>query len=398
MRWPVGREQTGRASAALLAGLILAATACSRGPASAAPVGRTMPIAGSGAALEVVASGLQDPLEAQAPAGDPRLFIVEQAGRIRVVKNGRLLPTPFLDLTRQVSYGGERGLLGLAFHPAYARNGFFYVNYTNKNGDTHVERYRVGRDPDVADPSSRKLVIEVDQPYSNHNGGCLRFGPDGMLYIGMGDGGSAGDPHRNGQNRQSLLGKLLRLDVDHGEPYAIPRDNPYAQGGGRGEVWAIGLRNPWRFSFDPPSKLLVIADVGQNKWEEIDAVDSRRAGLNYGWNRYEGSHCFHPPCEPAGMIGPAIEYPHSDGCSVCGGYVYRGRAIPGWSGRYLYADYCRDWLRSCRWENGRAVDAREWRLPHMGAVLSFGQGSDGELYLCCNDGIVYRFVPTRSGG
>jgi glucose/arabinose dehydrogenase len=316
-----------RAGAVLLAGMILATNACSRGPASAAPVGRTMAIPGSGAALAVVAGGLQDPLEAQAPPGDPRLFIVEQAGRIRVLEGGRLLPTPFLDLTRQVSYGGERGLLGLAFHPAYARNGFFYVNYTDKKGDTRVERYHVSRDPGVADPASRTLVLEVDQPYSNHNGGCLRFGPDGMLYIGMGDGGSGGDPHGNGQNRQALLGKLLRLDVDHAQPYSIPADNPYAHGGGRGEIWAFGLRNPWRFSFDPPSRLLVIADVGQNKWEEIDAVDARRAGLNYGWNRYEGTHCYLTPCDPAGVTAPVIEYSHSDGCSVCGGYVYRGRAI-----------------------------------------------------------------------
>jgi glucose/arabinose dehydrogenase len=383
--------------AVLIAALILGVAACSRGPASAAPVGRTMAIPGSGAALAVVAGGLQDPLEAQSPPGDPRLFIVEQAGRIRVLEDGHLLPAPFLDLTRQVSYGGERGLLGLAFSPAYARDGFFYVNYTNKHGDTHVERYHVSRDPDVADPASRTLVLEVDQPYANHNGGCLRFGPDGMLYIGMGDGGSGGDPHGNGQNRQALLGKLLRLDVDHGQPYSIPADNPYAHGGGRGEIWAIGMRNPWRFAFDPPAGLLVIADVGQNKWEEIDVVDSKRAGLDYGWNRYEGTHCYLTPCDPAGVTQPVIEYSHSDGCSVIGGYVYRGHAITGWSARYLYVDYCRDWLRSCRFENGGAVDAKEWRLPHMGAVLSFGQDSRGELYLCCNDGNVYRFVPAAPG-
>jgi glucose/arabinose dehydrogenase len=246
----------------------------------------------------------------------------------------------------------------------------------------------------VADPASGKLVLAVDQPYSNHNGGCLRFGEDGMLYVGMGDGGSGGDPHGNGQNRGVLLAKLLRLDVDGGDPYAIPPDNPWAgRPGVRGEIWALGLRNPWRFCFDPPEHRLVIADVGQNHWEEIDVVDSRRGGLNYGWNHFEGSHCFHPPCDPAGMTAPAIEYDHADGCSVIGGYVYRGRAIPSWTGRYLYADYCRGWLRSCLFANGRATEPRAWRLPRLGAVLSFGQGSDGELYLCSSDGNVYRFVP-----
>ena len=373
---------------ALLGGTPSACAPRAGGPPAAAP------IPGSGAGLERVASGLEDPLEAQSPAGDPRLFIVEQAGRIRVLKDGRLLPRPFLDLSRMVSYGGERGLLGLAFHPGYARNGFFFVNYTDRAGDTRVERYRVSRDRDVADPGSRELVLGVRQPYSNHNGGCLRFGEDGMLYVGMGDGGSEGDPHGYGQDRGVLLGKLLRLDVDSGKPYSIPRDNPFAgRAGMRGEIWAWGLRNPWRFCFDRQAHRLVIADVGQNKWEEIDVADWRTPGLNYGWNRYEGSHCYRPPCDPEGVAMPALEYDHRQGCSVIGGYVYRGRALPGWVGRYFYADYCRNWLRSCRFVGGRAAAPEEWRLPHIGAVLSFGQDSAGELYLCCNDGDVYRFVP-----
>jgi glucose/arabinose dehydrogenase len=388
-----GWRATGTGRIAALAALVLATGACTRGPASAAP-GAVREIPGSGAGLTVVASGLKDPLEAQAPRGDARLFIVEQAGRIRVVQDGRLLERPFLDLTNEVSYGGERGLLGLAFHPSFAQNGFFYVNYTNRSGDTRVVRYRVSGDPNVADAASAHLVLAVDQPFSNHNGGCLRFGEDGKLYVGMGDGGSGGDPQGNGQNRDVLLAKLLRLDVDGGDPYAIPPDNPYAgRAGMRGEIWAYGLRNPWRFCFDPGAHQLVIADVGQNHWEEIDVADARRGGLDYGWSRYEGSHCYHPPCDPGGMTMPAIEYDHSQGCSVIGGFVYRGRAIPSWVGRYVYADYCQSWLRSCRFANGRATDPRQWRLPRLGAVLSFGEDGAGELYLCCNDGNVYRFTP-----
>lgn len=244
--------------------------------ACAAPPSAETWTAVNGLRATVVAQGLEAPLFLTAPAGDPRLFVVEQPGRIRIVKSGRLLPVPFLDVSGRISAGGERGLLGLAFHPDYAKNGFFFVNFTDRNGDTHVERFHVGDHPDRADPASARLVLQVEQPFANHNGGMIAFAPDGMLWVGMGDGGSGGDPHGNGQNRRALLGKMLRLDVDRAAPYAIPPDNPYADGrDGRPEIWASGVRNPWRFSFDPRSHLVYIADVGQNQWEEVDVADAR---------------------------------------------------------------------------------------------------------------------------
>jgi glucose/arabinose dehydrogenase len=346
-----------------------------------------------GIALETVASGLTDPLYLTAPAGDSRLFVVEQAGRIRIIRDGRLLSRPFLDLVALVDYGGERGLLSMAFHPRYAQNGFFFVNYTDRSGNTRVERFHVGSDPDVADPSSRQLVLEVDQPYANHNGGHILFGPDGMLYIGMGDGGSGGDPHGNGQNRATLLGDLLRIDVDSGSPYAVPADNPFAKSPGlRGEIWAWGLRNPWRFCFDPAEGLLYIADVGQNRWEEIDVVSAREPGLNFGWNRMEGSHCYKAGCDTKGLVPPAVEYGHGDGCSVTGGFVYRGRRLPGLAGHYFYADYCQGWIRSFLWRGGQVTQHQQWEIPFTGSILSFGLDSAGELYLLTGNGRVSRLV------
>src|SRR5581483_6930387 len=290
--------------------LAAAALGCSAGAAS--------PAAPGGLALEPVASGLSAPLYLTAPPGDTtRLFVVEQGGRVRIVAHGRLLAAPFLDLTARVSAGGERGLLSLAFHPDFAANGYVCVDYTDTNGDTRVERYTVSGDPDVADPASRKPILFVPQPYPNHNGGLVLFGPDGKLYIGLGDGGSGGDPENRAQNPDSLLGKLLRLDVDAGDPYAIPPDNPFARGGGAPEVWALGLRNPWRFAFDRASGLLYIADVGQDAWEEVDVAPAARSGANYGWRLMEGAHCYHPdPCSPAGLVPPALEYSHAEGCAV----------------------------------------------------------------------------------
>lgn len=346
-----------------------------------------------GLALETVASGLEDPVYLTAPAGDPRLFVVEQSGRIRIIRDRSVLPRPFIDLIALVGYGGERGLLSMAFHPRYAQNGYFYVNYTDRSGDTRVERFRVGSDPDVADPSSRQLVIQIDQPYANHNGGHILFGPDGMLYIGMGDGGSGGDPHGHGQNRSTLLGDLLRIDVDSGSPYAIPPDNPFASSPGmRGEIWAWGLRNPWRFCFDPPAGLLYIADVGQNQWEEINVVGAREPGLNFGWNRMEGAHCYRSSCDPKGLVQPAVEYGHGDGCSVTGGFVYRGSRIPGLLGHYVYADYCQGWIRSFLWRGGHVIQHRQWEIPNPGSILSFGEDSAGELYVLTGNGRVSRLV------
>jgi hypothetical protein len=346
--------------------------------------------------LVEVASGLQSPVHLTAPASDARLFIVEQPGRIRIVENGQLLPTPFLDLTAKVSSGGERGLLSVAFHPQYAQNGFLYVNYTDQAGDTRIERYRVSANRNVADPASASLVLHVRQPYSNHNGGLVAFGPDGMLYIGMGDGGGGGDPEEAGQDPLKLLGKLLRIDVDAAQPYGMPGGNPYAgKSGGRGEIWALGMRNPWRFSFDHTAKLLYVADVGQNQLEEVNVVPVGRAGVNYGWDVMEASDCFEPSsgCPREGLTLPVLEYTHDDGCSITGGFVYRGQAIPGLQGHYLYADYCQGWVRSFRYANGQAVDKRSYPLPDVGNISSFGEDSQRELYVISHRGTVHRITP-----
>ena len=345
-------------------------------------------------AVEIVASGLDNPVHLAAPAVDQRLFIVEQPGRIRIVRDGRLLPKPFLDITSKVGSGGERGLLGLAFHPRYATTGYFYVNYTDRRGDTRIERYRVSANPDVADSGSARPILEIAQPYANHNGGHVLFGPDGMLYIPTGDGGSGGDPHGNGQSRSTLLGKLLRIDVDRGDPYAIPPDNPFVKAAGaRGEIWALGLRNPWRIAFDDGQ--VYIADVGQNRWEEINVQPADRAGLNYGWNRMEGAHCYGAPlCSKGGLVLPAVEFSHDDGCSVIGGAVYRGRRIPALVGHYVYSDWCRGWLRSFTMSAGKVAIQHTWDLgsTSLGSVVSFGEDASGELYVVVQDGKVYRLV------
>lgn len=343
-----------------------------------------------------VASGLQSPVHLTSPASDARLFIVEQPGRIRIVENGQLLPTPFLDIVAKVSSGGERGLLSVAFHPQYAQNGQFYVNYTDKAGDTRIERYRVSANRNLADPASASLVLHVRQPYSNHNGGLVAFGPDGMLYVGMGDGGGGGDPEEAGQDPLQLLGKLLRIDVDAAQPYGMPANNPYAgRPGGRGEIWALGMRNPWRFSFDHTAKLLYVADVGQNRLEEVNVVPAGEAGVNYGWDVMEASDCFEPGsgCPRAGLTLPVLEYTHDDGCSITGGFVYRGQAIPGLQGHYLYADYCEGWVRSFRYTDGQAADKRSYPLPDVGNISSFGEDSQRELYLVSHRGTVHRIAP-----
>ena len=349
-----------------------------------------------GITLETVVTGLSNPLFLTAPPGDDRLFIVEQPGRIRIVRDGELLATPFLDLTARVRSGGERGLLGLAFHPEYASNGAFYVNYTDSDGDTRIERFTVSSQPDVADAGSASPVLAVGQPFSNHNGGMLAFGPDGMLYVGLGDGGSGGDPQGNGQDRGRLLGSLLRIDVDGGSPYTIPGDNPFVgTAGARAEIWAYGLRNPWRFSFDRTAGTIYIADVGQNRYEEVNVAAAAAAGLNYGWNLMEGAHCFTSGCDPSGLVLPALEYTHGEGCSVTGGYVYRGATIPEIVGHYLYGDYCGGWVRSFRWSGGDVTDERAWDLPSIGNILSFGEDAAGELYVLSSNGTVYRLAAEK---
>jgi glucose/arabinose dehydrogenase len=346
--------------------------------------------------VEQVAGRFNQPVYLTAPAGDPRLFVVEQEGRIRVVENERVLDRPFLDIGSKVRSGGEQGLLSVAFHPLYQSNGFLFVNYTDRNGDTRIERYTVSADRNVVDVASAKLILAIDQRYSNHQGGLNLFGPDGMLYIGMGDGGSQGDPHGNGQNRNSLLAKLLRINVDRGDPYTTPAANPYAKGGGRGEIWAIGLRNPWRFAFDRASGLLYIADVGGSRFEEINVVPLSNAGVNYGWNIMEGPSCNRSfGCNQSGLQRPALSYPREGSvCSVIGGFVYRGRKIPEIQGQYFYSDYCDSWLRSFGFADGKVTDQHEWPVGRLGSVTSFGEDSQGELYITTSSGRVYRIIKT----
>ena len=351
-----------------------------------------------GFGLQTVVEGLDFPVWLTSPPGDPRLFVVEKGGRVVIVENGAVLPTPFLDLRGQVSTGSEQGLLSLAFHPGYSSNGRFFVNFTDTAGDTRVVEYRVSPgDPGRADPGSARVVLAIEQPFANHNGGLVLFGPDGMLYVGMGDGGSGGDPQGNGQNLGALLGKMLRIDVDGAQPYAVPDDNPFVDtAGARPEVWAYGLRNPWRFSFDRDTGDLYIADVGQNRVEEVNAVSGAGGGLNYGWNVMEGTRCFEPGegCDQDGLTLPVTEFDHGDGCSVTGGYVYRGDAIPELRGTYLYSDYCSGFVRGFRFASGQATGER--RFPELEpadhSVSSFGEDSDGELYLLTAGGGVHKIV------
>ena len=350
--------------------------------------------------LERVAGGLTRPIDLVAAPGDSRTFIVEQAGRIRVLRGGVLLKEPFLDITGLTSRGNEQGLLSVAFHPRFATNGLLFVNYTDREGNTNVVRYRVTPDRHAVDPTTAARILFVAQPFPNHNGGHLLFGPDSMLYVALGDGGSGGDPHGNGQNRTVLLGKLLRLDVDHGTPYAIPRDNPFASGhGGRPEIWAYGLRNPWRIAFD--GGWLYIADVGQNAWEEVDVARADSAGLNYGWNLYEANHAYAdggatPRVVPPGLAlhAPAIEYPHREGCCVIGGRVYRG-SVAALRGLYFYADECKGWIETFRWRDGRAQERTRWRTGARIEPVAFGQDTRGELYVLDLGGSVYRIAGTR---
>ena len=343
--------------------------------------------------LQPLATGLESPVYVtHAGDGSGRLFVVEQAGVIRIIRNGRLLARPFLDVRSRVISGGEMGLLSVAFHPQYASNGRFFVNYTANSDSlrTVIAEYRVSDAPDVAGRAER-VLLEIAQPYRNHNGGLNLFGPDGMLYIGMGDGGSGGDPHNNGQRLDTLLGKLLRLDVNGEAPYGVPRDNPFVgRAGARGEIWAYGLRNPWRFSFDRATGRLFLADVGQNRWEEINLLEK---GGNYGWRLMEGAHCFNPEtgCSTTGLILPIAEYGRELGCSVTGGYVYRGTRIRDLVGRYLFSDYCTGRLWSLRESGGRWV-MEELRATGL-TVSSFGEDQAGELYVVDHRGTVYQIVP-----
>jgi glucose/arabinose dehydrogenase len=352
--------------------------------------------------LVPVVQGLARPVYAtSAGDGSGRLFVVEQGGKVWIVRDGQKSTAPFLDISALVSAsakgGGysEQGLLGIAFDPKFSENGRFFVNYTDVNGNTMIARYTVSADnPDAADPNSAATFLTQDQPFPNHNGGDLQFGPDGYLYIGLGDGGSGGDPQGNGQNLGTWLGKMLRIDVSSGDSYTVPDDNPFVgTSGAKPEIWAYGFRNPWRFSFDKTTGDLYIGDVGQNQWEEIDFQPAGdKGGENYGWNIYEGSHPYSGAPAPADMVLPIAEYPHNQGIAVTGGYVYRGSAIPDLAGVYLYSDYGTGTVWSLyRDANGQWQNAVFMRAN--AAVSSFAQDDDGEMYLVDYGGRLLKFEP-----
>jgi glucose/arabinose dehydrogenase len=346
------------------------------------------------------------PLFVTSPSGDKaRLFVVDKAGRILLLdrNTGAVLST-FLNITSLVSTGGEQGLLDMAFDPSYSTNRRFFVNYTDTNGNTVIARYlQDPLNPNVALTTADRIILTVTQPFSNHNGGMLTFGPDGFLYIGLGDGGGGGDPGNRAQNPSELLGKILRIDVSQGgggqPPYSIPTDNPcLGQPGIREELWALGLRNPWRYTFDRQTDDLYIADVGESTLEEVNvstAATGRGKGFNYGWNTMEGTDCFPigSTCNSSGLALPVVEYSHAEGCSIIGGYVYRGSGIPNLQGTYFYGDLCSRFVRSFRYVNGQVTQHFNWAsLQPAGNITSFGQDDDGELYMTTSDGALYRIV------
>ena len=370
------------------------------GPASAATAAPKAAPAARGVGLARIGS-FDSPVYVTAPRGDrSRVFVVSQRGQVWIVKNGRRLATPFLDISSQVACCGEQGLLSIAFAPGYASSKRFYVDYTDRAGTTRVVEYRASSaTADRAIPSSRRLVISQPQPENNHNGGQLQFGPDGLLYIGLGDGGGGDDQHGtrgNGQNLGTLLGKILRIDPrrSRGRPYSVPAGNPFrGRSGARPEIYAYGLRNPWRFSFDRTTGDLTIGDVGQNRFEEVDfARRGTGAGANYGWRPFEG-FARHTEGESApGAVRPVLVYEHGDrGCSVTGGYVVRDRSLPGLLGRYVYGDYCAGDLRAVTLAPGRATGDRSLGLQ-VGELASFGEDGRGRVYAVSNGGPVYRLV------
>jgi len=349
-------------------------------------------------ALSTVATNLDNPTWLSAPPGDTRLFVTERAGRVRIIQNGAVLSTPFLDISARVLTEGEGGLLSLAFDPQYARNGYVYLYYTDPQRNIVVERFTTGSSANIADPTSGLEIISIPHPtFTNHFGGLVSFGPDGYLYVGTGDGGGAGDPQGNAQNLNSLLGKLLRIDVSLSVPaesYAIPGSNPFVNmSGRRPEIWAYGLRNPWRYAFD--GNQLYLSDVGQDRREEVNIADNRQGGQNYGWNVMEGTLCYNTAsCNQAGLTLPAFEYDHgsndANGCSITGGFVYRGRALPELAGRYFYSDFCTGFLKSFSATSAGIVEQRDWNLPDIGRVVSFGQDAEGELYLVAASGTIHK--------
>ena len=348
--------------------------------------------------LTQVAADLDYPTWLTAPPGERRLFVTERPGRVRIVENGVTRDQPYLDIGARVFTEGEGGLLSLVFDPQFARNGYFYVYYTDLQRNIVVERFSAGATPTAANQTSGLVILRIPHPtYQNHFGGQLAFGPDGYLYLGTGDGGGGGDPQGNARNLSSLLGKLLRIDVANAtaaQPYAIPAGNPYRDTAGRRpEIWAFGLRNPWRFSFDGGQ--LYLSDVGQDLREEVNIAATGQAGLDYGWNILEGTLCYAAAtCDRAGLTPPVFEYEHGandvNGCSITGGFVYRGRALPELAGRYFYSDFCGGYLKSFLATGNGIVEQRDWEIADIGRVVSFGQDAEGELYLLTSGGAIHK--------
>jgi len=378
--------------------------AASASPSSRGSTNPPLPTGPDALALELVADGLHAPIGlAHAGDGSGRLYVLEQFGRVRVVEpDGAVRPEPFVDLSGRILSGGERGLLGLAFHPEYARNRRLFVHYSRAgDGATVVSELRAAGDGRTADPGSERVLLGVAQPFSNHNGGQMAFGPDGYLYIGLGDGGAGGDPYGNAQNTDVLLGKLLRIDVDgqptDGRAYAIPPDNPYASGGvrpggGRPEIWAYGLRNPWQLSFDPEGGDLYVGDVGQGRWEEVNRQPGdSRGGENYGWAVMEGRRCYGDgDCDQAPYVKPIAEYSHDQGCSITGGHVYRGGRQPELQGVYVFGDYCSGLVFTLHVDEGTVTP--KVVLESGLSITAFGVGEDGEIYLAHIGGSIHRVV------
>jgi glucose/arabinose dehydrogenase len=378
----------------LFAGLVLLLAACGGGATQAADA----PVAGGAAAHLVRIGSFSSPVYVTSPPGDTsRVFVVEQAGRIRIVKNGRVLGTPFLDIRGDVSSGGERGMLSMAFAPDYARSGKFYVYYTDRGGNIRVQEFRRSGNADRADMSSRRQVLFQDHSqFPNHNGGQLQFGPDGLLYIGLGDGGGGGDQSNHAQSLGTLLGKILRIDpnASGGRAYSVPSSNPFAgRRGVRPEIYSYGLRNPWRFTFDRRTGDLAIADVGQDKFEEIDFVrKGRGAGANFGWRGFEGFRRYSSTQVTGRYVKPVLVRSHSAGfCAIIGGYVVRDRSLGSLYGRYLYGDNCNPGIYSVKLRSGHASGQR--KLPFkLSGLSSFGQDARGRVYLSSLAGGVYRLA------
>lgn len=364
---------------------------------SAAPAATVSPL--RGLASEVLVEGLAQPVFATSAPGDERIYVIERAGRILIYDpaTSQLLPDPFLDIGHKTnaSTGIELGLLGLAFHPDYVENGRLFVYYTDRSNNTAVAEY-ARLDPDTVDPGSEEIFITVEREGLRHNAGMLQFGPDGHLYVAIGDGGLF---EVYGQDPGQFLGTILRLDMNRGDPYAIPDDNPFASTGGAPEVWAYGLRNPWRFSIDRTSNTIFIGDVGQAGAEEIDAVELLPEGYNFGWPVMEGFDCWLPAegCDTGGKELPVTAYSHNDGCSVTGGYVYRGSQIPEHYGHYFYADWCIGWVKSFELAGEQVLNARDWTddLGSLGQVTSFGLDPASELLYTTFEGVLGRIVPVR---